>query len=302
MIKPINVPRDEFPKSGLRSEGMKILRIRPDNDQMDYIRDIEYIRRGNIPLHIQLILPDNIDRRTPVVVYVTGSAFRWQNIPQTIPRLCLLVNKGAAVASVQYRGSETAAFPAQALDVKAAVRFMRVNAEKYGLNPDNLFLMGDSSGGHTALMAGLTSGINGLEEDIFRGVSSNVNGIIDFYGPTDISKMNDEPSTMDHTSPDSPEGSLLGGKNVLENSRLVKPTVIMDYISKERDIPPLLILHGTNDELVPFGQSCMLYDRLISQGKTASFYAVDGAHHGGKEFWSEEILGIVMDFLKQNSC
>ena len=71
----------------------------------------------------------------------------------------------------------------------------------------------------------------------------------------------------------------------------------MNYISDDRAIPPVLMFHGTNDELVPFGQSCMLYDKLKSCGKTAKLYAVDNAYHGDREFWSEQVLGIVTNFI-----
>ena len=298
MIKPQNISREQFPKSKSKSDGMILLNAKCDNNTMDYIRDIKYIERREASLYIQLLLPDEITPDVPLIVYVTGSAFHWQNIPQTIPRLCLLVNRGIAVASVQYRGSDAASFPAQLLDVKAAVRFMKLEGKKYGLNTENIFIMGDSSGGHTALMAGLTAGINIFEEDIYNEVSSDVKGIIDFYGPTDISKMNDELSSQDHIGADSPEGYLIGRKNVAENPQLVQPTVVMNYITADRDIPPLLIFHGTNDELVPFGQSCMLYDKLKECGKTASFYALEGANHGGRVFWSEQVLDIVSEFIK----
>ena len=91
----------------------------------------------------------------------------------------------------------------------------------------------------------------------------------------------------------------LGRKNVLENPDLVKPTIVMNYISKEREIPPVLIFHGTNDELVPFGQSCMLYDKLTQCNKEATFYAVDNAHHGGREFWSNQVLDIIGAFVNR---
>jgi acetyl esterase/lipase len=203
-----------------------------------------------------------------------------------------------AVAMVQYRGSEVATFPAQMLDTKAAVRFMKMNAHKYGLNPDNVYLMGNSSGGHCALMAGLTVGIERFEEEIYSEVSSEVKGIIDLFAPTDITKMNDELSTMDHMAPDSPEGCFIGGWNVLEHPELTQPTVVMNYIDSTREIPPILIFHGTNDELVPFGQSCMLYDKLKECNKKATFYAIDNAHHGGSEFWSNQVLDIVEAFIK----
>lgn len=294
MIEPINVKREDFPKSKAFSDGMISLDVCCDNNQMDHIRDIEYIDRDGIKLNIQLILPDT---KAPLIVYVAGSAFHWQNISQTIPRLSLLANRGFAIASVQYRGSEIAAFPAQVMDVKAAIRFLKINGSKFGLNTDDIYLMGDSSGGHTVLMAGLTAGINDFEEDIYSDVTSDVKGIIDFYGPIDIGKMNDEPSIQNHILPDSPEGLLIGGKNVLENPQLVKPTVVTNYITREREIPPLLIFHGTNDELVPFGQSCILFDKLNECQKDAKFYAVEKAHHGGKEFWSNQILDIISGFI-----
>ena len=294
MIEPLNVTREEFPKSEKCSEGMKILEKKYDNYEIWYHQDVVYVERPEAKLTLQLMLTK---RKNPLILYVTGSAFHWQNITPTIPKIALLANKGFNVASVQYRGSDAAPFPAQMLDVKAAVRYIKSNAEKYGYNADKIILMGDSSGGHTALMAGLTAGISEFEEEIYSEVSSEVSGIIDLYGPTDISKMNDEPSSQNHIEPDSPEGFLIGRKNVLENPDLVKPTIVMNYISEERKIPPVLIFHGTNDELVPFGQSCMLYDKLKECGKEAYFYALNGSNHGGREFWSDEIFEIIRSFI-----
>ena len=298
MVQPQNIPRDEFPKSLSLSEGMITLNIVPDNNEMHLVRDIKYISRPEAELNIQFIRPWWGGERPPLIVFVTGSAFHWQDIEGSLPKLCLLANKGFAVASVQYRGSDAAAFPAQMLDVKAAVRFLKLNADKYGFDAERVFLMGDSSGGHTALMAGLTAGISEFEEDIYCEVSSEVCGIIDMYGPTDISRMNDELSSQNHIEPDSPEGFLIGRKNVLENPDLYEPTIVMNYVSEDRSIPPILMFHGTNDELVPFGQSCMLFDRLKECGKKATFYALEGSHHGGSEFWSERILGIISEFVR----
>ncbi len=299
MIQPINISREQFPKSNVKSDGMITLNICCDNSSMEYIPDIEYINRDGISLYIQLILPYDRTENIPLVIYVPGSAFRWQNVKRVIPSISLLANRGVAIAMVQYRGTEVSPFPAQMLDTKAAVRFMKINAQKYGLNPDNVYLMGDSSGGHTVLMAGLTAGIEKFEEEIYSEVSSSVKGIIDLYGPTDITKMNDELSSLSHIEPDSPEGCLIGRLNVLEHPELTGPTVVMNYIDSAREIPPILILHGTNDELVPFGQSCMLYDKLVKCNKKATFYAIENAHHGGREFWSNQVLDIIEEFVKK---
>ena len=209
----------------------------------------------------------------------------------------LLAVRGFAVAMVEYRASEEAPFPAQALDAKAAIRFMKQHAAEYRVNPDRVVVMGDSSGGHTALMAGLTCGVPSLEEAGEAACSSAVRGVIDSYGPTDISKMNEELSVQDHWSPDSPEGCLIGGKNVLEHPELVAPTVPMYYLDKGVPTPPILIMHGDRDQLVAFNQSCRLYSRLRELGKEVEMYKLKGAYHVVGGFNSDEALDIVIGFI-----
>lgn len=298
MIQPITIPREEFPKSPSKADGMITLNIQCDNDELTGIRDIEYVNRDGLKLTIQLILPTKREKKIPLICYITGSAFHWQDISSALPRLTYLANRGVGIASIQYRASDVAPFPAQVLDVKAGIRFLKEHADEYNFDREQFFTMGESSGGNVSLMAGLTAGIALFEEDIYRTYSSDVKGVIDFYGPTDITKMNDELSTQNHMEADSPEGYLIGRKNVAENPQLAEPTVVMKYITKEREIPPVLITHGTNDELVPFGQSCMLYEKLKECGKEAVFYAIEGAHHGGCEFWSSQMLDIVEQFVK----
>ena len=109
--------------------------------------------------------------------------------------------------------------------------------------------------------------------------------------------MNDEPSSQDHRTPDSPEGCEIGGKSVPEHPELVAPTILANYVQKDRELPPILMFHGTNDELVPFGQSCELSDALTNAGKDGTFYQVFGAHHGGWEFWTKNVLEIEKQFI-----
>lgn len=118
------------------------------------------------------------------------------------------------------------------------------------------------------------------------------------YGPTNFATMNEEPSSQDHRTPDSPEGCEIGNKSILDHPELVKPTVIANYVQKDRELPPILMFHGTNDELVPFGQSCELFDALQNAQKKATFYQVIGAHHGGREFWTKEVLDIEEQFIR----
>ena len=111
--------------------------------------------------------------------------------------------------------------------------------------------------------------------------------------------MNDEPSSQDHRTPDSPEGCEIGNKPVLEHPELVRPTIIANYVQENRELPPILMLHGTNDDLVPFGQGCQLYEALRTAGKDATFYQVLGAHHGGREFWTKEVLDNEEGFMRR---
>ena len=176
---------------------------------------------------------------------------------------------------------------------------MKEHAKEYGIHPENLFIMGDSSGAHTAMMAALSYLIPTLEEDGRRSSTPIVQGVIDLYGPTNFATMNQEPSYQDHRTPDSPEGCEIGGKPVLEHPELVKPATIATYVQEERELPPILMFHGTNDELVPFGQGCELFQALTAAKKDATFYQVIGAHHGGREFWSKEVLDIEEQFMRR---
>lgn len=214
-----------------------------------------------------------------------------------VGQLSRMAEKGYIIAIVEYRSSDIAIFPAQIKDTKTAIRYMLKNSEKYGVDKNKVVVWEDSSGGHTAAMVGAT-----LNEKEYNDEDSklDIKAIIDFYGPTDISKMNFEPSIQDHISPSSPEGELIGKVNVLENLEKVYPTVVMNHISKEKYLPTFLIIHGNKDRLVPFGQSVLLYDKLKEENKIVEFYQLDGADHGGAPFWQEDILDIVDKFIKEN--
>lgn len=124
--------------------------------------------------------------------------------------------------------------------------------------------------------------------------------VVDYYGPTDISRMNEEPSVQDHIAPTSPEGLLIGGHDVLRRPDLVEPTVVMNHLSPRRDLPPVLIVHGSKDRLVPFGQSVLLHDALVVAGGPVELYQLQGADHGGPPFWQDDVLDLVDDFLRRH--
>lgn len=298
-MEPIQVTREQFPKSEASARGMISMEPKLDHYEISYKEDVVYLTRDTRELHLQILEPIDAGEELPCIVYVPGSAFHEQNVKERVPQLAYLAQKGYVVAALEYRGSECAVFPAQALDAKAGVSFMKEHSREYHVNPDHIILMGDSSGAHTALMASFSYGIPELEEPGRESDRPIVKGVIDLYGPTNFATMNEEPSSQDHRTPDSPEGLEIGGKAILEHPELVQPTVLANYVKKERVLPPVLMFHGSNDELVPFGQSCELCNALTEAGKDVTFYQVLGAHHGGREFWTKEVLAIEEQFIRR---
>lgn len=298
-MEPLNVTRENFPMSTASAAEMIPMTPKTDNYEIFYKEDVPYRTCGDRTLYLQIIGPTGIQEAVPCIVYIPGSAFKEQNVKERVPQLAYLAQMGYVVAALEYRGSETASFPAQALDAKAGVSYMKEHAGEYGIHPDKLFLMGDSSGGHTAVTAAFSYGVAGMEEADNASGEPIVKGVIDLYGPTNFLTMNEEPSSQDHRAPDSPEGCEIGGKAVLEHPELAAPAVLANYVQKERKLPPVLMFHGTNDELVPFGQSCELCNALTEAGKDVTFYQVFGAHHGGPEFWTKEVLSIEDRFIRR---
>ena len=161
----------------------------------------------------------------------------------------------------------------------------------------NVFVWGDSSGGHTAVMTALTAHDPRLLDEDGDTQPLPIRGCIDYYGPVLVSTMNHEPSTQDHVGADSPEGRFLGGVRVDEHEKEAFLASPLAYLQKGK-APPMLIVHGSRDRLVPFGQSCLLFDALQENGCDAAFYQLQGADHGGAPFFSPAVLQIVENFLR----
>ena len=199
-------------------EGMQT-RIMSDQE-MDtmYIPDVEYMNIDGISRVLQILVPRKRvmeNEKYPLIVYVQGSAWHKQNVYQHVGQLNYLCKQGFVVAIVQYRESDLVPFPAQIEDTKTAIRFLRKHHEEYFIDEQNVFLFGDSSGGHVALVSGLTSKLPLFNSNLYSEYSNEVRAIIDFYGVVDITMEDGFPTTENHQQPDSPEGYLIGRKNVL---------------------------------------------------------------------------------------
>jgi len=278
---------------------MKTIITRRSERKIAYMHNIVYDELSSLTL--QLLIPyyaDNRQERFPCVVFVQGSGWGEQNVYANIASLTKLAEKGYVIAVVQYRASKTAAFPAQIIDTKTAIRFLRKNCAAYSIDSDLIVISGDSSGAHTAVMVAVTEGDPSFSPPLYNGFADSVKGCIDLYGPTAIWEMNDYPSSLDHCGPESPEGMLLGGVCVLDHLALARRTDPLTYLDSNKTIPPMLIFHGDKDSTVPFHQSVRLYEALREKNVPVSFYKMLGAEHGGPAFWTDEVIDIEDRFLR----
>lgn len=241
-------------------------------------REIPYASTDNPRQRLDLYLPKmrKGDAPLPVIVNIHGGAFRVGDKSMGVAEILRFVSSGEyAVVSINYRLSGEAIWPAQIHDCKAAIRWVRANAEKYRLDPDRIGVIGASAGGHLVAMLGTAGRDTQLEGDLGpnREVSSAVRCVVDQFGPTDLLAMGGS-----HDEAESPE-SLLIGAPLQDRKDLAKAASPISYVTK--DDPPFLILHGTEDPLVPFNQSERLAAALKSAGVECLFVPVTGAGHGG---------------------
>ncbi|MEU4229514.1 alpha/beta hydrolase [Nonomuraea sp. NPDC026600] len=227
----------------------------------------------------------------PLLIVTGGSAWRGDTGKEFAAQIAPhFTAAGYVVAGVSVRSSSQARFPAQVHDAKAAVRWLRAYAPRYGIDPSRFAIMGDSSGGYASAMVAVTGDVPHLEGSVgVTGVSSRVQAAIDLYSPTDFPTMNgqmlpgaceafnQQMSVTDcHDDPGSPESQLIGCaiQTCLTRAREANP---ITYVSTTD--PPILIAHGQADTLVPHDQSKLLYQAVERTCATATWYSVPGVGH-----------------------
>lgn len=259
--------------------------------------NIPYADTKNPRQQLNLILPKKPSNEAPlpVIVYFHGGAWFAGDRSAGHRRLANYADSGEyAGVSVGYRLTSEAVWPAQIHDCKAAIRWIRANAKKYNLNPDKIGVIGDSAGGHLVALLGTGGGVKDLEGNLgsYSNVSSEVQCVVDEFGPTDLWVIKDAPGRMDHKSANSPAGKLLGGR-VSDKEDAAKMASPITHVSS--DDPPFLIIHGNRDPIVPHNQSELLSAALKKAKVECYFVTVDGAGHGG--FRNPAVNKRVMQFF-----
>lgn len=260
------------------------------------LRDVTYATIGDRELKLDLYLPPDDQPSAGLAVWIHGGGWRGGS-KKGCPIQWLTAHRHA-VASVEFRLSGEARFPAMIHDCKGAIRWLRAHAAEYGYDATNVAVLGGSSGGHMAALVGVTADVSSLEGNVGGNLDqpSRVQAIVDMYGMTDlVYNATVEQARCD--LPDCPLFQLVGGKpsEHLEQVALASP---VRHVTA--DDPPILILHGTEDRSLvrPF-QGRLLYDAYVRESLNAEFQLIAGAGHGGPEYSDAERRQMILELLTQ---
>lgn len=248
------------------------------------VRDVAYVPGGGAARSLDLCLPTG-DGPRPLVVWIHGGG--WRGGDKRGVGVRYLVADGYALASINYRLSEAATFPAQIQDVNAALGFLRAHAAEYGLDPNRFVVAGSSAGGHLAALAGLSA--NDHPAGFGTDPAVTIAAIVDFFGPTDLTVASGAGAL-----PSGPVAQVLG-RPVAAKADLARAASPVTYA--DAGDPPTLILHGDQDRTVPLAQSQELERTLTKAGVDATLVVLPGAGHGDPAFGAPATRAKVVAFL-----
>lgn len=292
-MKVENYSYETFPSYDKEIAGIMELNGNKNNLRCRML-DVEYQK----DCIIRFLFPNTIldeDRKYPLVIHVQGSGWYKQDMNDHIFDFMPLVKRGFAYAIIQYHHSPLCHFPTQIIDTKKAIRYIEKHANQYPIDINQLFLSGDSSGGHTALMTLFTYNHHLFDEE--KSTLPPLKGCIDLYGPTNFLTMNEWYSKYDH-SKEKNTIDLMGKEQMNEES--LKKASPINHVASNISLPPILILHGSKDHVVPFTQSVELYNLLKEKQFDVKFGRVKNADHGRSIFYSDDVYHCIEDFLKSH--
>lgn len=273
-------------------------------------RDVAYLPDEHPRHRLDVYVPLGATA-APVVVFLHGGSWAFgskQLVDPTGPLghyTQFLVRNGYAVVGVNYTLVGERTFPAQVRDVKSALGYLRDHAGFYGIDPDRMVMMGDSAGGHLALMVGTSIGDPAMSHDGQAGLDAGVRAVVSFYGPTDATKYWDDRIAsgcdVGVTGERSSMGTLLGGIDPVDprHREIVGPASPALRVTSKA--VPSLMLHGTSDCVVAWGQSLRMARALDRVGVDERLIVIEGIGHSHPDFWRRgDLRRQVLDFLREH--
>ncbi len=257
------------------------------------LRNLQYthFQKDKHKLHLDLYRPEKFEGPLPVVVWVHGGG--WKNGSKDKCPATWLATNGFAVTSINYRLTDAGTWPDQINDCRAAVRWLKKNAHMYGLSTENYGVWGGSAGGHLVALMGT------LPYPKDEEISSKVKAVCDWYGPSDLLTMPPNMVGNGRTEEDvaNSNGAKLLGVTVKDD--VPKAKTASAYWQVSPDDSAFLIMHGDKDPGVPIEQSWKLHRKLEEAGVRSKMHVVLGAGHGGKEFQTEEVRAMILEFFNR---
>lgn len=265
--------------------------------------DVPYVKDGDAAQRLDIYFPEQKPKEPlPLIVHIHGGGWMGgSKYPCDVRRMTA---QGYVVASVEYRFSQVAKFPAQIQDCQAAIRWLRANAQRYHINPGKVGVIGGSAGGHLSALVGVSGGkkafaaIGGNEEQ-----SDAVQCVCDIFGPKNFASVMVQAATdknvkniFKFNTPSDPYSELIGAKlSDKEKTSAVSPIAYVD-----KNSPPFLILHGTHDDLVPYAQSEEFEAAMKKNGATVWLQKFPGAGHGGASFGKPQVILLMKNFFDKH--
>lgn len=303
-------------KPPMGAPGFKFSGGKPPADAMPPLVDVSFVKRsfldvkyGGSPAQtMDIFLPDEGEGPFPLFIHIHGGGFAvGDKRDGHVKKLLDAIEKGYAFASINYRLSDEAIFPAAVLDCRNAIRFLKENAEKYSIIPDRIATIGGSAGGNLSAMLAMNipdGEFLGEEGKVYKQ-TPYIKAAVDWFGPTDFAKMDEQAlengiSFTDHGEAYSAESNYMGKPLGQVDRDFIAKANPMSYIGDR--MCPLFIEHGTADKLVPYAQSVIFYEeieRKLGKGR-AKFHALEGADHEDKMFESDDNMELVWKFIEEN--
>ena len=277
------------------------LSVRADHEVLSLISNVAF---ANVPswygatrhdLRMDILAPkvrDGIAPR-PAIVWICGGAYMVVDHSVWMPEMQYFARRGFVVASIEYRTSNEARYPAQLIDVKAAIRYLKAHCRELAVDPDRVFVMGESAGGSLASLAAVTGTRTEFDQGDNLHVDSRVSGAVSFYGPSALEGA----ELGSEGNPDVPNWTMAAWLGLPLTKEKLAAASATSYLDEAT--PPFLLLHGTNDSTVPIALSDRFYEALQAHGVEAEYLVLEGAGHGDDRFFQDGVKEKILEFLRR---
>lgn len=241
---------------------------------------------------------NEVINKKPTIVWIPGGGWRGSDKNLMVPEMQFLAEAGYVVVSIYYRSSEEAHFPAQIIDVKSAIRFLRANSDRCSIDPNRIGVIGRSAGGHLTALTCMNLPDYDIGDNL--GFSSDVQCGVDLFGPANlialmnITRSKIKPGSRWQSIEESHEYALIGGTEETKPELIHAASPVFHVNEKSA---PMLIMHGDSDPLVPYSQSVAMHDNMVAAEKECDLYILEGAGHGSDEFWQDSTKEKISHFF-----